>query len=180
MNQTLMFLFCLFTICPAEAGSARIYVIFGQGGAWTSYGMVRLASDLERIPGAVVSTHVWEYPGVIVDDILRQPKGTPIILIGYSLGAGMTTFIANKVPNRAIALAVAYDPSVWAPPMPAGSNIARLICFKNDSLSNVYGKAGIAGKQVETVHINEGHMFVSYDHRLHEITTAAVHRVMEK
>lgn len=180
MNQLIAMMFCLFAICPAEAAGARIYVIFGQGGSWTSYGMVMLANDLKRIPGAVVSTHVWEYPGIIVDDILRQPKGIPIILIGYSLGAGMTTFIARQIPSRNIALAVAYDPSVWAPPLPAGDNIARLICFKNDSLSNVYGKAGITGKQVETVHINEGHMFVSYDHRLHEITTAAVHRVMEK
>lgn len=167
---------CLF-MTPADA-AARIYVMLGQGGAATSLGMIGMAHQLAGIPGATVTIHHWEHYDAIAADIRRQPKGVPIILVGYSLGAGMTTYIASKVPSHRIALAVAYDPSVWAPPLPAGANIARLICFKNDNVWNIYGRAGIAGRQVETVHVNEGHMMVPFDSALHRITIAAVRLVI--
>jgi pimeloyl-ACP methyl ester carboxylesterase len=164
-------------VTPAEA--ARVYVIYGQGGAITSLGMVALASRLEKIPGLTVSTHPWEYPGVIVSDIRALPKDEPVILIGYSLGAGMTTYIAAKVPRRKIALAVAYDPSVWAPPLPAGPNVQRLLLYKNEG-HNIYGRASISGRQVETTRINEGHMMVPFDQALHTRTIAAVRRVLRR
>ncbi len=172
MIRIAVVLLALLFAAPAEA--ARVYVIYGQGGAVTSGGMRQLASRLARIRGLTVSTHSWKYPGRIIADINRLPKGEPVILIGYSLGAHTTTYVAHYLPRREIALAVCYDPSVYsAVQFPAGPNIRRLILYHNNGRSRL-GHARIPGRQVETIEINEGHLAVDYDQRLHARTIAAV------
>ncbi len=152
-----------------SAESARVYVIYGQGGAVTSGGMRQLA----------VSTHSWKYPGRIIADIKRLPKSEPVILIGYSLGAHTTTYVAHYMPRREIALAVCYDPSIYsAIQFPAGPNIRRLILYHNNGHSRL-GHARISGPQVETFEINEGHLAVDYDQRLHASTIGAIVHVLK-
>src|SRR5258708_3306770 len=92
----------------------RVYVIYGQGDALTSGGMVKLAARLrQQWPKAQVTEHVWRTGiAAIVPDIRKLPKDQPVILIGYSLGANDVTMIANRIGSRAIELAVCYDPSV--------------------------------------------------------------------
>jgi pimeloyl-ACP methyl ester carboxylesterase len=175
MIRIFVVLLALLFAAPAEA--ARVYVIMGQGGSLTSGGMKQLASRLARLPGLKVSVHKWKYPGVIIADIKRLPAKEPIILIGYSLGAHTTTYIAHYLPNREIALAVAYDPSIYsAVQFPAGPNIKHFLLYHNSGRSRL-GHARIAGRQVQTTEISEGHLSVDYDQRLHARTIAAVRAV---
>ncbi len=167
-------LLALLFAAPAEA--ARVYVIYGQGGALTSMGMKRLASRLAQLPGLTVSSHDWKHPGVIVNSIRRLPKGEPVILIGYSLGANATTWISNAIPRREIALAVAYDPSIYSKILPAGRNVRKLILYHNNGRS-VLGHARIPGPQVETFEINQGHLSVDFNRQLHANTIGAIYRV---
>jgi hypothetical protein len=134
--------------------------------------MKQLASRLAKIRGLTVSVHKWKYPNVIVNSILRLPKNERVILVGYSLGANATTWVSNGV-RRPIALVVAYDPSVYSYVLPAPSNVHRLILFHNNGHSRL-GHARIPGKQVETIEINEGHLSVDYDQRLHAKTIEAI------
>ncbi len=174
MTRLLVVLLALF-VTPAEA--ARVYVIDGQGGFLTSMGMHRLASRLAQIPGLTVTTHPWKYPGAIVDSIKRLPKGEQVILIGYSLGAHMTTYISNSMPSRRFALLVAYDPSIYSAYQGGpGSNVKRMLLYHNNG-SSTFGHARIPGRQVETTEITEGHMAVDDDERLHAKTIAAVRAV---
>ncbi len=173
MIRLLVVLLALF-VTPAEA--ARIYVIYGQGGVITSMGMRSLASRLAQMPGLTVSTHSWKYPNAIVDDIRRLPADEPVIIIGYSLGANATTWISRAIPRRAIALAVAYDPSIYSYVIPVGPNVKRMLVYHNNGSSRL-GHARITGPQVETTEINEGHMSVDDDERLHAKTIAAVRAV---
>lgn len=168
-------LLALLFAAPAEA--ARVYVIMGQGGSLTSGGMKQLASRLAQIRGLTVSVHKWKYPGVIIADIKRLPKTEPVILIGYSLGAHTTTYVAHYLPHREIALAVAYDPSVYsAVQFPAGRNIKRFLLYHNGGRSRL-GHARISGHQVETTEIAMGHLSVDYSEALHRKTIAAVRAV---
>ncbi len=110
----LITIFLWFVFFTRHAEAARVYVIMGQGGSLTSGGMRSLAARIAQIPGMRVSVHKWKYPGVIVNDIKRLPGAEQVILIGYSLGANATTWISNALPRREIALAVAYDPSIYS------------------------------------------------------------------
>jgi len=166
----------------AEEGSAiasaRVYVIYGQGGALTSSGMTQLAARLSEIRGLTVSSHDWfNGPNVIVNNIRQLPTDEPVILIGYSLGANATTWISNALPNREIALAVAYDPSIHSKVSPADGNVRRMLLYHNNSFS-LWGHALIPGPQVETIEINEGHLSVDSDQQLHARTLEAVLEVL--
>ncbi len=163
----------------AHAKADRAYVIYGQGGAVTSMGMRSLASRLATIPGLTVTTHKWKYPNVVVNDIRRQRATERIILIGYSLGANATTWISSAVRPRTIDLAVAYDPSVYSYLRSVGTNVRRFILYHNNGRSR-FGHAYIEGKQVETIEINEGHLSVDFDQRLHARTIEAVKRAMRR
>ncbi len=171
MTRIAVVLLALLFAAPAEA--ARVYVIMGQGGSLTSGGMRSLAGRIVQIPGMRVSVHKWKYPNVIVHDISRLPAREKVILVGYSLGANATTWISNGV-RRPIDLAVAYDPSVYSYILPAPRNVKRFMLYHNNGRSKL-GHARIPG--AETVEINEGHLAVDYDQRLHARTLAAIRAV---
>ncbi len=177
MTRIAVVLLALLFAAPAEA--ARVYVIMGQGGSLTSGGMRSLAARIAQIPGMRVSVHKWKYPGVIINSIQRLPKDEPVILIGYSLGAHTVTYVAHYLPRREIALGICYDPSIYsAVQFPASANIQRLIVYHNNGRSRL-GHARISGPQVETVEINEGHLAVDYDQRLHASTIGAIVHVLK-
>jgi hypothetical protein len=160
---------------PAEV---RTYVLYGQGGQAWSYGIDKLADNLQEMnPGLRVSTHEWEHYRQVANDIRKLPADAPVILIGYSLGANATTWISNAVAPRAIDLIVAYDPSVKAKVERAGSNVRRVLLYHNTSLEP-YGHARIPGPQVETTETRNSHLTIGNSAWLHGKTRAAVVKVL--
>jgi hypothetical protein len=157
----------------------RIYVIYGQGGILTSYGMSQLAGRISaKWPRAKVTTHVWKTSIVeIAPDIQRLPVFEPAVLIGYSLGANAVDWISDKVPGRQIALSVAYDPSVLSIVTQPGPNVKRLLLYHNTN-AEPEGHAIFDGKQVERTEIAMPHLSVCYSEQLHAMTLAAVAKVM--
>jgi len=159
--------------------TARIYVIYGQGDAFTSGGMVQLAARIQKEwPLASVTEHVWRTGiAAIVPDVMRLPKDQGVILIGYSLGANDVTMIANRVGSREIDLAVCYDPSQAGVVEQPGGNIKRLLLYHNVSAEPI-GHAVFAGSMVERIEIQTSHLSVDYDEALHQKTLEAIARVM--
>jgi dienelactone hydrolase len=160
-----------------EAKPARVFVMYGQGGILTSPGMLQLANRLKL--DATVTTHNWDDYNRVAADIRRLPATTPVVLIGFSLGAGSITRVASAVPKRRIALAVAYDPSIWDRFPAAGKNIQRLLLYRNGGF-DLWGHARIPGAMVETTEIVMFHLAVQFDERLHAMTLAAVRKVIGK
>lgn len=164
---------------------ARIYVMTGQL-AWlgSSVGMTNLAKRIQRLwPNSAVSVHDWKYgPNQIATDILKQPAGLPIILIGYSLGGNGLTRIAATLPKRQIDLAVAYDPSQLGERYlnaegQAPTNIKRLLLYHNNS-PEPWGHWIIPGKQVEITETYTSHLLVCYNEVLHQKTLAAIAKLL--
>lgn len=157
----------------------RVYVIYGQGGILTSYGMSQLAARIAaKWPAAKVTTHVWKTSIVeIVPDIQRLPVARPVILIGYSLGANAVDWISDKLPGRQIALSVAYDPSVLSIVTQPGPNVKRLLLYHNTN-AEPEGHAVFDGKQVERTEIAMPHLSVCFNEDLHRRTLDAVAKVM--
>lgn len=178
MKRLLLPLLILLALCSNAFASpvVRTYVLTGQGGRATSMGIVALANSLAQDRRLKVSLHVWHHYNDVVRDIAAQPIGTPIVIIGYSLGANATTWISNAVPFRHIDLIVAYDPSVLSVVSPAGLNVRRLLLYHNTSIGP-YGHARIPGLQVETTETRMSHLQVDFSQKLHAITRAAVRRV---
>ena len=159
--------------------TARIYVIYGQGDAFTSGGMVQLAARIRSTwPKAKVTEHVWRTGiAAIVPDIKAQALDEKIILVGYSLGANDVTMIANRAGLRTIDLAVCYDPSVKGVVEQPGQNIKRLLLYHNVSVEPI-GHAIFTGSMVERSDIQTSHLAVDYSEELHQKTLAAIAHVM--
>jgi hypothetical protein len=161
-----------------ENAATRIYVLYGQYGWTTSSGMYYLAQSLARY--GEVSVHHWD-DRTIVQDAKRQSG--KIVIIGYSLGANSTVAIANKLPR--VDLIVAYDPSRLSPlahetngefTQHVKPSVRRAICFYNP-YAWYFGGARLEGSQVELFAIDNFHLTVAVDRRLHDITEEAVKQV---
>ena len=70
-----------------------LYPLFGPMAA---IGLVQLADELKTMPDVEVATYQHQSWKALVDDINRQPKGTRILIVGYSLGANNTILVANN------------------------------------------------------------------------------------
>jgi hypothetical protein len=178
-------LLALFFSCPAAMAQTapanlRVYVISGQGGYFMSRGMDELAAGLRKMDRRLqVSTHEWKNHRDVTKDIGKLPIETPVVLIGYSLGANVTTRISNDVPARVIDLIVAYDPTKLAEVQPAGKNVKRVLLYHNTS-AEPWGHARIQGPQVETVETKNSHLSIGNSSWLHAKTRAAVAQVISE
>ena len=161
-----------------ENTATRIYVLYGQYGWTTSSGMYYLAQGLARY--GEVSVHHWDDRTIVQDAKRHSGK---IVIIGYSLGANSTVAIANKLPR--VDLIVAYDPSRLSPlahetngefTQHVKPSVRRAICFYNP-YAWYFGGARLEGSQVELFAIDNFHLTVAVDQRLHDITEEAVKQV---
>jgi hypothetical protein len=181
MRQVLVaaaILLCMLGKAEAAPTNVRVYVLYGQGGDFMSRGIRELAAGLEKMDSRLqVSVHEWKNHKEVAKDIAALPADTPIVLIGYSLGANATTWISNAVAPRAIDLIVAYDPSVLMKVESAGSNVRRVLLYHNTS-AEPWGHARIRGPRVETTETRNSHLVIADSKWLHKKTRAAVSRVL--
>lgn len=158
----------------------RVFVLLGQGGYWTSQGMVALAERIRNLGDTVVSTHSWNDPNDVVSTINNLPIGQKIAVPGYSLGANQLGYI-SKYSVRMIDLGVAYDPS-WLSPLvkmlngeyvQTAARFERLICYHNTG-AWIWGGSTYTGKNVEEHNVSHTHLGIQYVEALHIKTIAAI------
>jgi hypothetical protein len=154
----------------------RIYVLLGQGGAITSYGMYGLANQLRAISGVVCTIHSWTDRQEVINE-LRQSRGKDV-LIGFSLGANSVTQIAEILKSHRIDLLVAYDASVLQTEAggirPIGKNVDRTLCYRSTNPFLAWGHGQLVGHNVTTYETADNHLAVCYDGGLHALTIQAV------
>jgi hypothetical protein len=159
-------------------------MLYGQGGLGFSFGFrATLGSELSRL-GHDVSYWYANTPGDVIAAIRKLPTKEKLGLIGYSNGANGVTWAAggwgSGTPNlnwRTIDLMVGYDPTVWAPLTPIGTNVKRAICYHQTGLlwpTSFFGRAQWTGHNVEVVPISMDHLYVQLSPRLHAYTIRAV------
>ncbi len=167
-------LFLAATHIAAAARDLHVYVIYGQGGRLMSRGMESLAQSLRKMdPRVEVSTYHWDRYKDVAKKIRELPPDAPVAVIGYSLGANATTWIANAVRSRTIDLIVAYDPTKWSEVQAIGGNVKRVLLYHNNG-PDPFGHARINGRQVETVETRNSHLSIDDSSWLHDKTRAAI------
>lgn len=154
----------------------RIYVLYGQYGILTSYGMYLLAQRLGQF--GTVSTHSWNDSSIINS---ASDLNSRLALIGYSLGGNATAWAAQHI-DRPVDLIVAYDPSRNSPLVrisdgeyiqTVSGNVKRALCYYNPYVW-LFGGSRLAGSMVETVTVNLPHLSVCHSEDLHARTIQAI------
>ena len=100
-------------------------------GPLPAIGLVELVAELKLMPDVEVSTYLHQSWPSLVEDINRQAPGTRTVVIGYSLGANSSVFVANNA--KYVDLIIALHPSMLRPS--AQSSGSWQTCPRRDSRS---------------------------------------------
>jgi hypothetical protein len=144
--------------------SSRVYAKAFVGVLWPMYGptfapgLVELVAELRTMPDVEVHTYLHQAWPSLVEDIDRQPTGTHTVVVGYSLGANSSVFVANKA--KYVDLIVALQPSMlsWNPSVTG--NVGRIIEIYNPIPWMTFGGMGskkLVGPNIEYIANNDSH-----------------------
>ncbi len=134
-------------------------VLWPMFGPLPAIGLVELVAELKTMPDVEVSTYVHQAWPSLVDDIDSQPPGTHTVVVGYSLGANSSVFVANNTKH--VDLIIALQPSLlsWNPPLTAGK-VGRMIEIYNPNPWMTFGGMGsrkLVGENIEYITNNDSH-----------------------
>src|SRR5262245_7986176 len=86
---------CSLACSPAHA-KTFVGVIWPMFGPLPAIGLVELVAELKMMQDIEVSTYLHQSWPSLVEDINRQAPGTRTVVVGYSLGANSSVFVANS------------------------------------------------------------------------------------
>jgi hypothetical protein len=129
-----------------------------MGGPLPAIGLVELVAELKLMPDVEVGTYLHGSWPTLVDDIDRQPPGTHTVVVGYSLGANSSVFVANKA--KYVDLIIALQPSMlsWNPPVTG--KVGRMIEIYNPNPWLTFGGMGskkLVGENIEYITNYDSH-----------------------
>ena len=97
-------------LCTPVFAKTFVGVLWPMFGPLPAIGLVELVAELKLMPDVEVSTYLHQNWPALVEDLERQPPGTRTVVVGYSLGANSSVFVANKA--KYADLIVALQPSI--------------------------------------------------------------------
>ena len=149
---------CASLICSPVYAKAFVGVLWPMYGPTFAPGLVELVAELRTMPDVEVHTYLHQEWPSLVEDIDRQPTGTHTVVVGYSLGANSSVFVANKA--KYVDLIVALQPSMlsWNPSVTG--NVGRIIEIYNPTPWMTFGGMGskkLVGPNIEYIANNDSH-----------------------
>lgn len=157
-KRSIVVALCCSFVCSPVCAKTFVGVLWPMFGPIPAIGLVELVAELKLMPDVEVSTYLHQSWPSLVDDIDRQPKGTHTVVIGYSLGANSTVFVANKA--KYVDLIIALQPSMlsWNPSVTG--KVGRMIEIYNPNPWMTFGGMGskrLVGENIEYIANNDLH-----------------------
>ena len=154
----IVFAFCGSLICSSANAKTFVGVLWPMFGPLPAIGLVELVAELKMMPDVEVTTYLHQAWPALADDIARQPPGTHTVVVGYSLGANSSVFVANK--SKYVDLIIALQPSMlsWAPPLTG--KVGRMVEVYNPNPWLTFGGMGsrkLIGDNIEYIANNDSH-----------------------
>jgi hypothetical protein len=145
-------------VCSPVCAKTFVGVLWPMFGPLPAVGLVELVAELRMMPDVEVHTYLHQSWPSLVEDIDRQPPETRTVVVGYSLGANSSVFVANKA--KYVDLIVALQPSMlsWNPSVTG--NVGRMIEIYNPNPLMTFGGMGskkLVGPNIEYIANNDSH-----------------------
>jgi hypothetical protein len=153
-------------------------VLWPMFGPLPAIGLVELVAELKMLPDVEVNTYLHQNWPQLVDDLERQPPGTRTVVVGYSLGANSTVFVANKA--KYIDVIIALQPSMlsWNPEVTG--RVGRMIEVYNPNPSETFGGMGskkLIGPNIEYIANNDSHPGAQFSSEFRDLVKSEIARV---
>jgi hypothetical protein len=149
---------CCSLVCSPAHAKTFVGVLWPMFGPTAAPGLIELVAELKMMPDVEVSTYLHQSWPSLVEDIDRQAPGTHTVVVGYSLGANSSVFVANTV--KYVDLIIALQPSMlsWNPPVTG--KVGRMIEIYNPNPWMTFGGMGskkLIGENIEYVANYDSH-----------------------
>jgi hypothetical protein len=172
---------CLCSVLAIGARAETLVVLLeGLGGRITSGGIVSLQEELSVIPNTraplPLAQHNWRDA---VKLIQQQNPETKIVLIGYSLGANNSTYVAKNVKH--VDELIAIQASVWGRATAVGENVDKAIEVYNPKF---WRTAGLGAKRLVGIHFSyvtnrDSHFYADDDPEVHKFVFNEVKKLAD-
>src|SRR5262252_8621927 len=174
----LVLVFLTSVFCVPASAKTFIGVLWPMFGPLPAIGLVELVAELKLMPDVEVNTYLHQNWPSLVEDIERQPPGTRTVVVGYSLGANSSVFVANKA--KYIDVIIALQPSMlsWNPEVTG--QVGRMIEVYNPNPSMTFGGMGskkLIGPNIEYIANNDSHPGAQFGSEFRNLVKSEIARV---
>ena len=165
-------------LCTPVFAKTFVGVLWPMFGPLPAIGLVELVAELKLMPDVEVKTYLHQEWPALVDDIERQPSGTRTVVVGYSLGANSSVFVANEA--KYIDVIIALQPSMlsWNPAVTG--RVGRMIEVYNPDPSMTFGGMGskkLIGPNIEYIANNDSHPGAQFSSEFRNLVKSEIARV---
>ena len=149
-------------------------------GPFLAVGLVELVTELKLRPDIEVRTYLHQHWPDLVEDLNHLPKGTRTLVVGYSLGANSTVFVANKVDY--IDSIIALQPSMlsWNPDLTG--KVGRIVEIYNPKPEQTLGGMGskkLVGDNIEYIANDDFHMGTQFSGQFRDLVKSEIARLSD-
>jgi hypothetical protein len=149
---------CCSVFCSSAQAKTFVGVLWPMFGPTAAPGLIELVAELKMMPDVEVSTYLHQSWPSLVDEINRQAPGTHTVVVGYSLGANSSVFVANTA--KYVDLIIALQPSMlsWNPPVTG--KVGRIVEIYNPNPWMTFGGMGskkLIGENIEYIANYDSH-----------------------
>ena len=137
-----------------------------------------MANELKAMPDVEVATYLHQSWRSLVDDINRQPKGTRVLIVGYSLGANNAILVANNVSY--VDEIIALQPSMLTSQDTLTGTVGKIIEIYNPNRWMTFGGMGsqkLEAPNIEYVVNNDTHPGAQFNAEFRNIVRNELARV---
>lgn len=169
---------CGSLICSPARAKTFVGVIWPMFGPFLAVGLVELVAEIKLMPNVEVKTYLHQNWPALVEDLNRQPKGTRTLVVGYSLGANSTVFVANKVDY--IDSIIALQPSMlsWNPELTG--KVGRITEIYNPRPEMTFGGMGskkLVGDNIEYIANDDTHIGTQFSPTFRDLVKSEIARL---
>jgi hypothetical protein len=169
---------CCSLFCSAASAKTFVAVLWPMFGPLPAIGLVELVAELKALPDVEVNTYLHQSWPSLVEDIERLPPGTRTVVVGYSLGANSSVFVANKC--KYIDVIIALQPSMlsWNPSVTG--RVGRMIEIYNPNPWMTFGGMGskkLTGPNIEYIANNDSHPGAQFNSEFRNLVKSEISRV---
>jgi len=169
---------CCSLVCSPGYATTLIGVLWPLFGPLAAPGLAELVAELQSMPDVEVVTYWHPAWSSLVDDINRQPEGTRILVIGYSLGANNSVLVANN--TNYIDSIIALQPSLFTSNTPLTGKVGRIVEIYNPNPWMTFGGMGsqkLVGPNIEYITNNDSHLKAPYNSEFRDLVKSEIARL---
>jgi hypothetical protein len=177
-KRSIVLALCCSLVASPVWAKTFVGVLYPFLGPMAAPSLVALAGELKAIPDVEVATYQHQSWRSLVDDINRQPKGTHILIVGYSLGANNAILVANSTGY--VDEIIALQPSMLTTQDALTGKVGKIIEIYNPNPWMTFGGMGsqkLEAPNIEYIVNNDTHPGAQFNEQFRSIVKTELARI---